>query len=125
MQAGFFVPGNVMQFMQQGKLRAIASTGAKRFPATPDVPTMIEQGFPDFIALSWIGVLAPAGTPRPIIDRYNREIVRIVQSPEVRAKLENMQFEIVAGSPEQFAQWMQTEIPRWGKVIKETGAKAD
>ncbi|HSV20611.1 MAG TPA: tripartite tricarboxylate transporter substrate binding protein [Casimicrobiaceae bacterium] len=124
-QAGFFVPGNVMQFMQQGKLRAIASTGPKRFPLTPDVPTMIEQGFPDFVALSWIGFLAPAGTPRPIIDRYNREIVRIVQSPEVRAKLENMQFEIVAGSPEQFAQWMQAEIPRWGKVIKETGAKAD
>ena len=124
-QMGFFVPGNVMQFMEQGKLRAIASTGQKRFPATPDIPTMIEQGFPDFVALSWIGFLAPAGTPRAIIDRYNREIVRIVQMPEVRQKLEAMQFEIVAGSPEQFAQWMQTEIPRWGQVIKETGAKAD
>jgi tripartite-type tricarboxylate transporter receptor subunit TctC len=124
-QMGFFVPGNVMQFMQQGKLRAIASTGQKRFPATPDIPTMIEQGYPDFVALSWIGFLAPAGTPRAIIDRYNREIVRIVQSPEVRQKLEAMQFEIVAGSPEQFAQWMQSEIPRWGKVIKDTGAKAD
>jgi tripartite-type tricarboxylate transporter receptor subunit TctC len=124
-QMGFFVPGNVMQFMEQGKLRAIASTGQKRFPATPDIPTMIEQGFPDFVALSWIGFLAPAGTPRPVIERYNREIVRIVQMPEVRQKLEAMQFEIVAGSPEQFAQWMQSEIPRWGKVIKETGAKAD
>ena len=124
-QMGFFVPGNVMQFMEQGKLRAIASTGQKRFPATPDIPTMIEQGFPDFVALSWIGFLAPAGTPQPIIDRYNREIVRIVQSPDVRQKLEAMQFEIVAGSPEQFAQWMQGEIPRWGRVIKETGAKAD
>jgi tripartite-type tricarboxylate transporter receptor subunit TctC len=124
-QAGFFVPGNVLQFVQQGKLRAIASTGEKRFPATPDVPTMIEQGFPDFVALSWIGFLAPAGTPRAIIDRYHRELVRIVQSPEVRSKLENMQFEVVAGSPEQFTQWMQSEIPRWGKVIKETGAKAD
>jgi tripartite-type tricarboxylate transporter receptor subunit TctC len=124
-QAGFFVPGNVMQFMQEGKLRAIASTGSKRFPATPDVPTMIEQGYPDFVALSWIGFLAPAGTPRAIIDRYNRELVRILHSPEVVPKLATMQFELVAGSPEQFTQWIQSEIPRWGKVIKDTGAKAE
>jgi len=124
-QAGFFVPGNVMQFMQQGKLRAIAASGQKRFALTPDIPTMIEQGFPDFVALSWIGFLAPGTTPRPIIDRYNREIVRILRSPEIEKKLEAMQFELVAGTPEQFTQWIQTEIPRWGKVIKETGAKAE
>ena len=124
-QAGFFVPGNVLQFMQQGKLRAIASTGQKRFPIAPDIPTMIEQGFPDFVALSWIGFLAPGGTPRQIVDRYNREIVRILRSPEIQQKLEGMQFELVAGTPEQFAQWIQSEIPRWGKVIKDTGAKAE
>jgi tripartite-type tricarboxylate transporter receptor subunit TctC len=124
-QAGFFVPGNVLQFMQQGKLRAIASTGHKRFPIAPEIPTMIEQGFPDFVALSWISFLAPGNTPRPIIDRYNRELVRILRSPEIEKKLEGMQFEVVAGTPEQFAQWIQSEIPRWGKVIKETGAKAE
>ena len=124
-QAGFFVPGNVMQFMQDGKLRAIASTGMKRFPATPEIPTMIEQGFPDFVALSWIGFLAPAGTPRPVIDRLNRELVKVLHSPEVQTKLAGMQFELVAGTPEQFTQWIQSEIPRWGKVIKDTGAKAD
>jgi tripartite-type tricarboxylate transporter receptor subunit TctC len=123
--AAFLVPGNILEFAKDGRARLIASTGTKRFAATPDVPTMIEQGYPDFVALSWIGFLAPGGTPRPIIDRYNREIVRILHTPEVRSKLEDMQFDLVAGSPEQFAQWIRSEIPRWGKVIKETGARAD
>jgi len=124
-QAAFFVPGNIQQFVKEGRARVIASTGPKRFPTTPDVPTMIEQGFPDFIAVSWIGFLAPGGTPKPIIDRYNKEIVRILNLPEVRKRLQDMEFEVVAGTPAQFAQWIQTEIPRWGKVIKATGAKAD
>jgi tripartite-type tricarboxylate transporter receptor subunit TctC len=123
--AAFFVPGNISQFAQQGKARIIASTGQKRFASTPDVPTMIEQGYPDFVAVSWIGFLAPGGTPQPIIDRYNKEIVRILHLPEVKAQLEKMEFEVVAGTPEQFAGWIRTEIPRWGKVIKATGAKAD
>jgi tripartite-type tricarboxylate transporter receptor subunit TctC len=124
-QAAFFVPGNVLQYLKDGKLKAIASTGRKRFAAAPDVPTLIEQGYPDFEAVSWIGFLAPGGTPRPVIDRYNREMVRILASPEVRGKLEAIQFEVVAGTPEQFSQWIRAEIPRWGSVIKATGAKAD
>jgi tripartite-type tricarboxylate transporter receptor subunit TctC len=124
-QAGFFVPGNVLQYLKEGKLRAIASTGRKRFAAAPEVPTMIEQGFADFEAVAWIGFLAPGSTPRPIIDRYHREIVRIATSPDVRGKLEALQFEIVAGTPEQFSQWIRSEIPRWGAVIKATGATAD
>jgi tripartite-type tricarboxylate transporter receptor subunit TctC len=124
-QAGFFVPGNVLQYLKDGKLRAIASTGRKRFPAAPEVPTMIEQGFADFEAVAWIGYLAPGATPRPIIDRYHREIVRIANSPEVRGKLEALQFEVVATTPEQFSRWIRAEIPRWGSVIKATGATAD
>ncbi|MBV8030781.1 MAG: tripartite tricarboxylate transporter substrate binding protein [Betaproteobacteria bacterium] len=124
-QAGFFVPGNVMGYMKEGRLRAIASTGRKRFPAAPDVPTMIEQGYPDFEAVAWIGFLAPGGTPRPIIDRYHKEIVKILHEPAIRAKVEGLQFELIASTPEYFASWIRSEIPRWGKVIQETGAKAD
>jgi tripartite-type tricarboxylate transporter receptor subunit TctC len=124
-QAAFFVPGNVLQYLKDGKLKAIASTGRKRFAAAPEVPTMIEQGYPDFEAVSWIGFLAPGGTPRPVIERYNREMVRILTSADVRGKLEAIQFEVVAGTPEQFSQWIRAEIPRWGSVIKATGAKAD
>ena len=86
---------------------------------------MIEQGYPDFVAVSWIGFLAPGATPKPIIDRYNKEMVRILKSPDVRKKLEDLQFEVVAGTPEQFATWIRSEIPRWGQVIKTTGAKVD
>jgi tripartite-type tricarboxylate transporter receptor subunit TctC len=124
-QAAFMVPGNVLQFAKEGRLRLIASSGQKRFPGTPDVPTLVESGYPDLVATSWIGFLAAGGTPRPIIDRYNREIVKILNTQEIRDKLTAMEFEVVAGSPEQFSGWIRNEIPRWGKVIKATGAKAD
>ena len=123
--AAFLVPGNILEFVKDGRARAIASTGQRRFDATPDVPTMIELGYPDFVALTWIGFLAPGATPRPIIDRYNKEIVRILHMPEVRAKLDQMQMDLVAGTPEQFSQFIRSEIPRWGKVIRDTGAKAE
>lgn len=124
-QAAFFVPGNVQQFAREGKLRLIASSGAKRFASTPDVPTMIEQGYPGFVAVSWIGFVAPGGTPKPIVDRYHREITRIIATPEIRSKLEAMEFDIVSSTPQAFADWIQSEIPRWGKVIRETGTKAE
>jgi tripartite-type tricarboxylate transporter receptor subunit TctC len=123
--AAFLVPGNVQQFAKEGKLKLLASSGTKRFPSTPNVPTLMESGYKDFEATSWIGFLTTGGTPRPIIERYNREIVKILNSPDIRDKLHDMEFEIVAGSPEQFATWIRSEIPRWGEVIKSTGAKVE
>jgi len=124
-QAGFFVPGNVQGFVKEGRLKLIATTGKKRFPSSPDVPTLNEVGLKDFEATSWIGFLAPGGTPPQIIDRYNREIVKILKQPDVVKKLQEMEFEIVSGSPRQFSDWIGTEIRRWGKVIKDTGAKPE
>ena len=124
-QAAFFVPGNVQQFAKEGRLKLIASSGAKRFPSTPNVPTMIESGFPDFVATSWIGLLTTGGTPKPVIDRYNREVLKILALPDIRERLVAMEFEIVGSTPDQFSSWIRSEIPRWGKVIKATGAKAD
>jgi len=124
-QAAFLVPGNVLQYLQDGKLRVIASTGRKRFQATPDVPTLIESGFNDFEATAWIGFLAPAGTPRAIIDRYNSELVRALHTPEITQRLADLQFEVVASTPEQFAEYIRWETPRWAKVIRDTGAKAN
>lgn len=123
--AAFLVPGNVQQFLKEGRLRLIATSGQKRFASTPAIPTLIESGYPDFLATSWIGFLSTAGTPKPIIDRYNKELVKILRSAEVKEKLESMEFEVIAGSPDQFRNWIVSEIPRWGKVIKLTGAKAD
>ena len=124
-QAAFLVPGNVQQFAKEGRLRLIASSGQRRFSSTPQVPTMIELGYPDFLATSWIGLLTTGGTPRPIIDRYHREVVKILAQPEFRDRLLSMEFELVSSTPEQFGAWIRSEIPRWGKVIKATGAKAD
>jgi tripartite-type tricarboxylate transporter receptor subunit TctC len=124
-QAGFFVPGNVQGFVKDGKLKLLATTGHKRFPSTPDVPTLSESGLKDFEATSWIGFLAPAGTPAHIVNRYNQEMVKILNSPEVKARLVEMEFDVVASSPKQFSDWIRTEITRWGKVIQDTGAKAE
>ncbi|HMN83282.1 MAG TPA: tripartite tricarboxylate transporter substrate binding protein [Burkholderiaceae bacterium] len=124
-QAAFMVPGNVQQFVKEGKLRLVASTGQKRFQSTPSIPTMIESGFPDFVATSWIGLLTTGGTPRPIIDRYHKEMMRILAMPDIREKLVGLEFEIVANTPEQFTAWIRAEIPRWGAVIKATGAKVE
>ena len=124
-QTAFFVPGNVLQYVKSGQIRLLASTGRKRFATTPNVPTMIESGFADFEAVAWIGFLTTGGTPRPIVERYHREIVKILTTPEVRDKLLAVEFEMVAGTPEQFGEWIRTEILRWGRVIKQTGAKAN
>lgn len=124
-QAGFFVPGNVQGFAKEGRLKLLASTGKKRFPSTPDVPTLAESGLKDFEATSWIGFLAPPATPPGIINRYNEEIVRILRSPEMQKRLHEMEFEIIASSPKEFSDWIGTEIGRWGKIIKSTGAKVE
>ncbi len=123
--AGFFVPGNVQQFVKDGRLKLLASSGKKRFVSTPDVPTIQESGYKDFEASSWIGFLAPGGTPTNVIDRYHSEIVKILQMPDIHNKLVDMQFEVIGSTPAQFKGWIQSEIPKWGKVIKATGAKAD
>lgn len=123
--AGFFVPGNVQQFVKEGRLRLLASTGSKRFASTPDVPTLSELGYKNFEATSWIGFLAPGGTPSPIVDRYNRELVRILTHPDVKKRLMEMEFEVIASTPQQFSDWIRFEIERWGNVIKRTGAKAE
>ena len=124
-QAGFFVPGNVQGFVKDGRLKLLATTGHTRFATTPNIPTFNESGLKDFEATSWIGLLAPIGTPPNIIERYNREVVKILKSPEITKRLQDMEFEIVAGSPKQFGDWIGLEIKRWGKVIKDTGAKAE
>jgi tripartite-type tricarboxylate transporter receptor subunit TctC len=123
--AAFMVPGNVQQFAKDGRLKLIASSGEKRFASTPDVPTLAESGYPTMIATSWIGFLAPKGTPKPIVDRYSHELTRILKLPDVKKQLHDMEFEVVASTPAQFSDWIKSEIQKWGKVIKATGAKVD
>ncbi|MBK7473609.1 MAG: tripartite tricarboxylate transporter substrate binding protein [Betaproteobacteria bacterium] len=109
-----------------GKLRAVAVTGDKRSSAMPDVPTLAEQGFPGFSALAWWGVFAPAGTPKPIIDKLNAELAKAISLPDVKKHLsEQLGMDLVVSSPEALQTWTVGEIARWGKVIKENGIRAD
>ncbi len=110
--------------IRAGKLRSLAVTGAKRSPLLPDVPTIAEQGLPGFDVSAWFGVFTTAGTPRPVVDRLNAEIVRILNLPDVREKLLGIGMEPVTNSPDQFAAYVQSEIAKWAQVVKASGAKA-
>lgn len=124
-KVAFLVPGNVQQFVKDGRLKVIATSGSQRFGSTPNVPTLQEVGFPGFVATSWVGFLAPAKTPAAVIARYHAEIVRILTSPEVKKKLEGMEFDVVAGSPEQFQEWIRADAARWEKVVRDANVKVE
>ncbi len=123
--AAFLVPGNVLAYSKAGRMKVLASTGRRRLASTPNVPTMIESGYPEFEAISWIGFLLPARTPRSIVERYNAEIVRILNRTDIREKLVAIDFEIIGGSPEEFGALIKTEIAKWGEVIRKTGARSN
>jgi tripartite-type tricarboxylate transporter receptor subunit TctC len=111
--------------IKAGKLRALAVTSAVRAPALPDVPTIAESGLPGFEASSWFGVLAPAGTPRAIIDRLNAEGVKWLSTADAKEKMANLGAIAAGGSPEDFANHIRAETAKWAKVVKESGAKVE
>ena len=111
--------------LRGGKLRALAVTSAKRSPELPDVPTIAESGYPGFEANTWYGLLAPAGTPAPIVALLNSEVNRVLATPEVRGRLASEGGDTLGGSPEQFASFLKAEHAKWGRVVRDSGAKAD
>jgi len=116
---------SVLPHVKSGRLRPLAVTGAQRWPAVPDVPTVAESGFPGFEASVWFGVLAPARTPKPIITRLNQEIIKALSLPDVRERLSNVGFEIVGKSPEAFSAYIKSEVTKWAKVAKASGVKPE
>jgi len=111
----------VVPYIKSGKLKALGITGATRWPGLPDVPTVAEQGFPGFDVRSWIGLATRAGTPRPIIDRLRAELLRTIQVPEIRAKLESFGFEVQGSTPEEMRSRVASEIKQWRSIIAEAG----
>jgi tripartite-type tricarboxylate transporter receptor subunit TctC len=114
---------NVAPLVREGKLKAFGITSRTRSPLVPDLPTMEELGFPGFDATAWFGLMAPAGTPQPIIDKLHKETLRIMALPDVKAKLEALGVQLVGNTPAEFASLVRTELPAWGKVIKDAGIK--
>jgi tripartite-type tricarboxylate transporter receptor subunit TctC len=115
----------VGQQVKAGKLRALMVAAPKRLEGLPDVPTAAEVGVKGFEVSSWQAIFAPAGTPKPIVQRLNSEIARILKSPEVKARLDTLAVEPDGGPPDSLANFQKAEIARWAKVVKEAGIKPD
>ncbi len=114
-----------LPFARSGKLRAIAVGGARRSPAAPEIPTVAENGLPGFDVTDWQGLLAPAKTPAAIIDRLNRETLRILNERDVKERLATAGLQVVTSTPAQFADFIRAEIEKWGKVIRAAGLKPE
>ena len=121
------IPGTagMVGHIKAGKLRALAVTGAKRSPQLPDVPTVMEAGVPDYEAYVWMGLLAPKGTPPPIVDRLQREVAAVLGEDDVKQYMATAGIEIVGSTPAEFGTFFRAEKDLWAKVIRDTGARID
>jgi len=115
---------SALPMAKEGKIRAVAQTTAKRSPAAPDIPTVAES-LPGFEATTWFAMFAPANTPKPVVDRLNAEIVRVFKLPEVAERLKTLGLDAVLSTSDELGKYQATEIVKWAKVVKESGAKAE
>ena len=115
----------VMQHIRAGKLRPIGITSKDRSPLSPDIPTMAEQGFPDLVAVNWWGILVPTGTPRPIIDKLNNDLVKVLADPDLKTRYAQLGVEPVSSTPEFFGEFIKAEAERYAKLIKDAGITAN
>jgi tripartite-type tricarboxylate transporter receptor subunit TctC len=113
------------QHVKSGKLRALAVTSVERNPLYPDVPTIAESGYPAFSALSWSGLSVPKGTPQPIVDRLEAEMLKIMQSPAIKTRMESQGFVVPPQGSKAYTEFMRSEIDRWMKVIRTAGIKPE
>lgn len=116
---------SVMPYIKAHRLRPIAVTTSERWPGLPDVPTMAQSGYKDFEMSTWIGLLAPGGTPKDVVAKLNAETVRIVKLPEVQRRFEDLGIQPVADTPEHFERYLKSEIAKYAKVARAAGARVD
>lgn len=116
---------SALPYIRTAKLRGIATTGATRAPTLPELPTVAEAGVPGLEASVWFGLLAPAGTPRDIVERLNVEATKGANSAEFRQRMSAAGFEVIAGSPDKLASMIKDDVARWGPIVRASGAKVD
>ena len=115
----------VLPYARDNRLRGLAVTGSKRSALMPELPTLAESGMPGFEAAAWQGIVVPTGTPADIIQKLNVEVNKALANPDVRSRLAAQGADILGGSPAEYAAYLRTEIPRWTKAVKDSGAKAE
>ena len=114
--------------VKAGRVAALAVTSAKRSPFAPEVPTMEEAGVPGYSSAGsdlWFGIMGPAGIPKPIVARLNAELIKVMRSPEVRERIRGQYFEPYTSTPEEFAAVIKTDLAKWGKIVRDSGARID
>ena len=121
----FDQPVSSLPHVQAGKLRVLGITSAERFSTLKHIPTVAEQGLPGFEAISWAGICAPGGTPKPIVDRVYNEVAKVLKVPELRDRLLRDGIEPVGSTPEQYVEHIKREMVKWAKVVKDSGAKVE
>jgi tripartite-type tricarboxylate transporter receptor subunit TctC len=117
----FGPPSSLLSLVKEGKVRALAVTSAKRFPAFPDLPTMIEAGYPGFVSILSQGWMVAAGTPKDIVEKIYKDTAKALDAPEVRERLQKIGNEPMGTSPAEFAADIAREVPQWAKVIEAAG----
>jgi tripartite-type tricarboxylate transporter receptor subunit TctC len=125
LQTMFAIIPGVLPHVKAGKMDGLAVTALKRSPLAPEVPSVAELGLPQLESLAWIGLAAPAGLPQEVLARLNQETVRGLRAAEVRELLGKQGFDVVAGTPQEFARWIRAESEKWSKVVRASGATAD
>jgi tripartite-type tricarboxylate transporter receptor subunit TctC len=113
----------IVSHVHAGKLKALGTTGSKRSPVTPDIPTVSEAGVPGYEAPIWLGLMAPAGTPRPILEQLSSAVNKIINSPEVKQNWLKQGAVPIGMTPDDFGKFLRADIQKWGKLVKETGMK--
>lgn len=121
----FTAVASAQQHVKSGKLVGIGVSSAKRSSSLPDVPTFVESGLADFVVDSWVGILAPAKTPRPVVERLQRELAEVLKDPDVRSRYATLGIEPVGNTPEQFGAQIRADLARWEKVVKTAGIKVE
>ena len=124
-QLMFATSASVIPYIKAGRLRALAVTTAQRSATVPELPTVSEAGVPGFEAITWHGVVVPAATPAPLVGRLNGDIVKVLGMRDLRERLESLGAELAPGTPQDFADYIAREIPKWAKVVRDSGARAE
>ena len=119
------VTSNLLPHVQSGRVKALAVAGPARSPSLPEVPTVVQAGYKDFVVSVWWGVMGPSGMPREVINTLNREIVAGLASQEMKDRLQALSAQPVGGTPEQFSAFFTAETRRWAPIVKASGARAD